>query len=455
LFALRQVVARCIYGVDLNPMAVELCKVSLWMEAVEPGLPLTFLDSHVLHGNALLGTTPELMAKEVPDAAWDPIEGDDRRVASALKKRNKAEQAGQRSLIERWSGSSHDEGSEILRAVADLEASSDSDAAALTMKESRWKDILASDVYRHQKFVADAWCAAFVWPKLPGQIADLAPTHQQWRYLLDRQFQPPAVIVHTVDALARQYRFFHWHLQFPQVFARGGFDAVIGNPPWDSVRFNEEEFFAGSRPDIAQAPTAAKRKQLVAKLETEDPSLFRAYLEGLREVEGTNAFVRSGVSYPLCGVGRVNLFALFAEAGRAIVRREGRIGQILPSGIVFDDSTKWFFQRVVEHRQLVSFLDFENREGIFGSVHRSFKFGILTLAGAREATRTLSSCSSQHTWSTSRINGGASRSRHKISPYSIQQLRPAPPSDHGATPRSQRPSTAVSLFSPSLVGAWS
>jgi hypothetical protein len=90
------------------------------------------------------------------------------------------------------------------------------------------------------------------------------------------------------------------------------------------------------------------------------------------------------VSYPLCGVGRVNLFALFAEAGRAIVRREGRIGQILPSGIVFDDSTKWFFQSVVEHRQLVSFLDFENREGIFGSVHRSFKFGILTLAGARE-----------------------------------------------------------------------
>ncbi len=70
-------------------MAVELCKVSLWMEAVEPGLPLTFLDSHIQHGNALLGTTPELMANGIPDAAWEPIEGDDRKVASALKKRNK------------------------------------------------------------------------------------------------------------------------------------------------------------------------------------------------------------------------------------------------------------------------------------------------------------------------------------------------------------------------------
>jgi hypothetical protein len=70
--ALRQVVGRCIFGVDLNPMAVELCKVGLWMEAVEPGLPLTFLDSHIQHGNALLGTTPELMAGGIPDAAWEP-----------------------------------------------------------------------------------------------------------------------------------------------------------------------------------------------------------------------------------------------------------------------------------------------------------------------------------------------------------------------------------------------
>ena len=87
--ALRQVVGRCIYGVDLNPMAVELCKVSLWMEAVEPGLPLTFLNSHIQHGNALLGATPELLAKGIPDAAWEPIEGDDKKTASTLKKQNK------------------------------------------------------------------------------------------------------------------------------------------------------------------------------------------------------------------------------------------------------------------------------------------------------------------------------------------------------------------------------
>ena len=87
--AVRQVVSRCVFGVDLNPMAVELCRVSLWMEAVEPGRPLSFLDSHIQRGNALLGATPELMAKGIPDAAFEPIEGDDKKTASLLKKRNK------------------------------------------------------------------------------------------------------------------------------------------------------------------------------------------------------------------------------------------------------------------------------------------------------------------------------------------------------------------------------
>jgi hypothetical protein len=384
--ALRQVVGRCIYGVDLNPMAVELCKVSLWMEAVEPGLPLTFLNSHIQYGNALLGTTPELMAKGIPDAAWQPIEGDDRKTASALKKRNKKAAEGQRSLDTLWSKPSDAEAQAVARAVAELEAAPDASPEALAKKESQWDDILASAEYRHQKFVADAWCAAFVWPKQPGELADVAPTNEVWRQLRDGKGQPPSLTIKTVDEVADQYRFFHWQLQFPQVLAKGGFDLVLGNPPWDSLLFREEEFFAGSRPDIAQASTAAVRKKLVAKLESEDPPLFRAYRAGLREVAGVNAFVRAGVRYRLCGVGRVNLFALFAEAARSLMCKRGRVGQILPSGIVSDDSTKLFFQSVIEQRQLVSFLDFENREGIFGAVHRSFKFGIFTLAGEREAS---------------------------------------------------------------------
>lgn len=230
--ALRQVVGRCIFGVDVNPMAVELCKVGLWMEAVEPGLPLTFLNSHIQHGNALLGTTPELMAKGIPDAAWDPIEGDDKKTATALKKRNKKSAEGQRSLDTLWSKSEESEAQAVTRAIAELDAASDASVEALAKKEQRWDGILGSPEYRHQKFVADAWCAAFFWPKQPGEMADAAPTNELWRQLRDGQGQAPGLTAKTVHALTERLRFFHWHLQFPQVFTKGGFDVVLGNPPW-------------------------------------------------------------------------------------------------------------------------------------------------------------------------------------------------------------------------------
>ena len=243
--ALRQVVGRCIYGVDLNPMAVELCKVSLWMEAVEPGLPLTFLNSHIQHGNALLGTTPELMENGVPDAAWDPIEGDDKKVASALKKRNKKAAAGQRGLSSVWSEPGENESAAVARAVAELEAASDADAGALARKESQWEGILESEAYRHQLFVADAWCAAFVWPKQPGPLADAAPTNELWRQIRDGQGRPPALTV-------EMFNFF-------------------SHPLRDR--------------EMPQAPPNA-RKKLIAKLPADDPQLWVAWCAREQEIEG-------------------------------------------------------------------------------------------------------------------------------------------------------------------------
>ncbi|WP_242333323.1 N-6 DNA methylase [Anaeromyxobacter sp. SG66] len=149
--ALREVVSRCVFGVDLNPMAVELCRVSLWMEAVEPGRPLSFLDSHIQQGNALLGTTPELMAKGIPDEAWEPIEGDDRATARTLKKRNKAAAEGQRGFGAHWSGKVKEEEAQVTRAVAELDAAPDASLAEVAGKEARWSELQASAAFRHQK----------------------------------------------------------------------------------------------------------------------------------------------------------------------------------------------------------------------------------------------------------------------------------------------------------------
>ena len=362
--ALRQVVGRCIYGVDLNPMAVELCKVSLWMEAVEPGLPLTFLNSHIQHGNALLGTTPELMEKGIPDAAWDPIEGDDKKIASALKKRNKKAAAGQRGLSSVWSEPGENESAAVARAVAELEAASDADAGALARKESQWEGILESEAYRHQKFVADAWCAAFVWPKQPGPLGDAAPTNELWRQIRDGQGQPPALTVETTNELATQYDFFHWHLAFPQVFARGGFDVVLGNPPWE--RGGEEN--------------KGKRKK---------PTLWTEWTRASRAAGALTHFARASGRYPLCAHGDVNSYALFAELNRSFVSASGSVGCILPSGIATDNSTRHFFGSLVEDCALLSFLEFEN-EGFFSAGRgHMLRFALVTIGGAnRRAAET-------------------------------------------------------------------
>src|SRR5581483_2334773 len=162
----------------------------------------------------------------------------------------------------------------LSRAVAELEAASDADIKELAKKEARWDGILGSAEYRHQKFVADAWCAAFVWPKQAGDLADCAPTNEVWRQLRDGQGQPSAITTKTVKALAEQYRLFHWHLQFPQVFSHGGFDVVVGNPPWERVKLQEQEFFASRSEDIAKAINAAARKKLIAKLPDDNPQLW-------------------------------------------------------------------------------------------------------------------------------------------------------------------------------------
>ena len=181
--ALRDVVRRCIYGVDMNPLAVELCKVSLWMESIDPGLPLTFLESHIRCGNSLMGTSRALMGDQVPEGAWAALEGDDRKVTRSLKRRNKEEIAGQLSLLLE----TRDETDSLRDAMHAVEQSPDADATTLADKQQKWRELLASQVYEHEKLVADAWCAAFLWPKHePGDVAEAAPTTAAWLALRDQ-----------------------------------------------------------------------------------------------------------------------------------------------------------------------------------------------------------------------------------------------------------------------------
>jgi hypothetical protein len=375
--ALRDVIGRCLYGVDVNPMAAELCRVSLWLEALEPGKPLSFLDHHIRVGNSLLGATPELIAAGLPDDAFTAIEGDDKKVCAVLKKRNKQERKGQQDVFHLMGAEPAAEYDSFAARTRGIEEAPDDTLDAIRRKAEQFHRLIVSPEYRHVQQIADAWCAAFVWPKRADAPADPLTTDTLRRLEADtnalRRNQR-----NEVERLSRQYQFFHWQLAFPEVFANGGFDCVLGNPPWERVKLQEKEWFAERSPDIANAANAAARKRLIEALKAGDPTLYQRFLDDSRKAEGESHLMRNSGRYPLCGRGDINVYTVFAEGMRTLLNDQGRVGYVLPTGIATDDTTKFFFQDVVETKSLVSIYSFENEEFVFPSSHHATRFCLFT-----------------------------------------------------------------------------
>jgi hypothetical protein len=394
--ALRDVIGHCIYGVDVNPMSVELCKISLWLEALEPGKPLAFLDHHIKRGNSLLGTTPALLGKGIPDEAFKPIEGDDLEYCRELKKQNKIErkefEEKQGSLFYPW-----ERLGDLSAAMVNIDDMPDDTSDAVQRKQASYESHVRSSGYLFGHLWADAWCAAFVWTKVRERDGGL-PYPITERYFRAIERSPHNVsqwVKDEIKRLAEKYSFFHWHLEFPDVFRvpksdeetengqtgwSGGFDCVLGNPPWERIKLQEKEFFAARNPEIANAPNAAERRRMIAEWKQTDPVLYQAFQEALRRADGESRLIRNTSRYPLCGRGDVNTYSIFAELKRSLLNLSGRVGCIVPSGIATDDTTKFFFQSLMDRGSLVSLYSFENEEFIFPAVHHATKFCLLTMA---------------------------------------------------------------------------
>ncbi len=381
--ALRDVVGRCLYGIDLNPMALELAKISLWLEAIEPGRPLSFLDHHLVEGNALLGATAALVAAPIPDEAFKALTDDDKAVASAWRKSNAAEskfaQAGHGLFalgtpVEQLVA-------ELARESSTVERMPDETVAQVEGKRAAFELLAHSNSMTRARLMADAWCAAFFAPKRAGVPRVTSATV---RTLAEGAVDP--AVLEVVEEMVRHHHLLHWHLAFPDVFANGGFSLVVGNPPWEKVKLSEKEFFAARHPEIAEA-AGATRKALITRLETDDPTLWAAYREALRDAEVESQFLRTSGRYPLCGRGDINTYAVFAEAMRDALSPTGRLGVIVPTGIATDDTTKEFFGDCVTKQTLVSLFDFDNRARLFPDVSTQVKFCLLTLCGSSQRVR--------------------------------------------------------------------
>ena len=391
--ALRDVIGRCIYGVDLNPMAVELCKVALWMEALEPGKPLSFLDHRIQCGNSLLGAMPVLLHRGIPDVAFDPIEGDNKEVCRKFRKQNKEERKGQGTLFDATDQPWQRLG-DLAAGLMSLEDIADDTIEGVRRKQERYEELVRSSGYMYGRLWADAWCAAFVWKKTREFSYPI--TEEVFRRIERNPYSITPWMREEIRRLSQHYQFFHWHLAFPDVFRvpgdgekpeneqagwSGGFDAVLGNPPWERIQPEAIKFFAMTHPELLDLKRD-DRNQAIEALANSDPSIYATWIEKRCEDLSTTRFLKLSGRFSLSTTKNVNSYAVFQELALDLLSIAGHSGLVLQSGIATDDINKDLFRHLISSGRLINLFDFENRLGLFPAVHSRMKFCLLTCGGS-------------------------------------------------------------------------
>ena len=373
----RMILKKCVFGVDKNPMAVELAKTALWLHTFTVGAPLSFLDHHLKWGDSLHGEplAPVRRGLQALGTLFD---------TGALERLALAAQG--------------------LAQVADL---TDVDIAEARQSQRLAEEAEACTAPLHR--LLDFWRALRWllpgWPVArPAQLAKLGD--EATRAALAALLAPGRNLVETLDAgaldagepgaadanalmqacaqLAARERFFHWWTAFPTVFdadGRGGFDVVLGNPPWDRIKLQEVEWFAERDPAIATQARAADRKALIAALQKQNAPLAAEYRQAAERAEANARVLARAGDYPLLGGGDVNLYSLFVERAQALVQPGGLVALLTPSGIAADKGAAVFFSGIATAGRLGALYDFENRKVFFPDVHASFKFCTLVFGG--------------------------------------------------------------------------
>ncbi len=390
--ARRSVVQQCIYGVDLNPMAAELAKVSLWINSAVEDKPLNFLDHRIKQGNSLVGTTRDVISQGVPVDAYETSKGRDWHKGNKIRKRVRQEndevdnQQQQVRLDRRW-GQVDDDYVSLAEKLDQLE---EGEIGDIQEKEEIYHKLRENKSFQREKLAYDVWTAAFYWP-LDGS-ADEYPTPNTIERIRRDPPEPSDAPLDELTGLqdlrerasriADEQSFFHWPLEFPAVYKEnGGFECMLGNPPWDTLEMNDEEFFAVLKPEIVSAGTQAKRKKKIDELEETDPELHSEYKKRADAISSQSEYIKKSGRYPLTGSGKINTYAPFTELTTSEISNEGRAGIVVPTGIATSSTTQEYFREIVDTHRLISIFDFVNKKGLFPGVDGRYKFSLFTVGG--------------------------------------------------------------------------
>lgn len=359
----RMVLKRCVYGVDKNPMAVELAKVALWLHTFTVGAPLSFLDHHLRAGDSLFGSwvkagTEKAAAYGSPLLLHDPI-------------RRAVQSASQMQIVEGLTDAEIAEAhrsSDIFDQITDMTAP----LAALLSFIHALEWVKGTDRAR----------IGLINNFFDGQFGDpvqIAMGTSKPRG--GRDLAPFKEMLNEIKELVEDERFLHWQVAFPGVWSDweadglvGGFDAVIGNPPWDRMKLQQVEWFAARQPAVALAQRASDRTRMINQLRQAGSSLATAFDKASARADASTRIARKGGDYPLLSGGDINLYSLFVERAMKLIKPNGMVGLLIPSGIASDKTSSTFFKGIATEGRLKALYDFENRKVFFPDVHASFKF---------------------------------------------------------------------------------
>ena len=423
--ALREVISRCVYAVDYNPDAVELCKVVLWIEGYCAGKPLSFLDHHIRCGNSVVGVTDlQMLIDGVPDKAFACENNADLRELKRLNQYavSAVNGSGEPSLgMEDPFGVEGMDAAQISLAdkVRFINHMPEDTLEEEQVKQMQWQELMQSARVDCLRRACDTYAYAFYHKFRHDEL--YKPAEQGRPEHLDPEAEVPytKTVVRALQEIkameclekgkplptyyrelskdfktrvlcaAMEQRFFHWAVEFPEVFAANrGFDVMCGNPPWDKIKVEDKKWFEShNRADIVNAGTAAQRKKAIAALPETDPELYKEYITALANAESQSRFVRFSHRFDLTATGDIDLYPMFAELCLSFSKEAW--GLVLPTGIAVNDSNKAFFSKLIDENRLISLYDFENREKLF-DIDSRFKFCLLTAGKPQAEPRTVS-----------------------------------------------------------------
>ena len=382
----RIALKRCIHGVDKNAMAVRLARVALWLHTFQRQLPFPYIERNLITGDSLLGALPaqatgfyrdlgRVIVGEIGDAEEDLARSSARQIEQQLDL-GIQDIERVRDLVSRLDN-------QLFRIPKPINLFVGLRWATAGMSAARRRDyleplrkILRGHGGRARRIIYEG-------ENTPG----LTPTTPEYRQIRD----PALAVAEREDPL-------HWPIAFPLIWRNwsadqpdGGFDAVVSNPPWDRIKLQEVEWWAARREDIAKAPTAAIRKQLIADLRADADPLIHEYDDAAAQAAGLSNLARNGGDYPLLGKGDINIYSLFVERALSLLQPNGVAGLLSPSGIYSDNTAAEFFRSVSTTGRVGGIYDFENRRSTnpdaasakwFPDVHPQFKFCATIFAGA-------------------------------------------------------------------------